>query len=79
VRSDSVAEDLENAAVGPLDEGMQEQFDAAKQAVYGLITSGAFGNDKTFNVNLSGHANVGHEPQDGWSNDHVTVSVGQRT
>lgn len=53
-------------------------FDAAVAAAYTLLASRAFGHEgNTWNVSFSGHANPGHEPQDGWMNDSLTISIYQ--
>ena len=55
-----------------------DQFDAAKDAAYAIMASGAVGGpDKKFVVALSGHNNPGHAPRLGWAHDAVTVSVTQ--
>lgn len=56
---------------------MQEQFEAARLAAYAIVVTGALGKDKLFNVALSGHGNLDHEPKDGWVNDFVTISISQ--
>jgi hypothetical protein len=65
----------------PLPPESVEQVDAAKYAAKQLVESGAVGSGgkRVFNVFLAGHANPGHEPRDGWSNDTVTVSISQAT
>lgn len=58
---------------------MAEQFAAAKEAVKDLIESGAVGDtEKTYSLSLSGHANEGHEPAEGWTNDCINISLSQR-
>lgn len=56
-----------------------EQFTAARDGACALILSGAVGDQAThkFFVNLSGHANQGHAPAEGFANDAVTISVYQ--
>ena len=54
-----------------------DQFDAVAAAVQSIIDSGAVGKNKRFVVNMSGHANPGHEPREGWANDCVTFSLSQ--
>jgi hypothetical protein len=85
VRAASLDEDLEpaNASASPPMDGwephVRDQFEAASDSARALIDSGAVGDSgKTFNVNLSGHANPGHLPASGWANDMVSVSVSQR-
>jgi hypothetical protein len=53
---------------------MDEQFDAAQIAARALLQGKVVG-EGNINVSLSGHANPGHKPRQGWSNDMVTVSV----
>lgn len=59
--------------------GAAGQFRYARSAVLALIDSATVGDPElhTFNVSLAGHANPGHEPAEGWSNDCVSVSVSQ--
>lgn len=65
----------------PIDDDPREQFEKAKQLAIDLVESGVVGGspDHRFNVSLSGHANPGHEPTEGWSNDAVTISISQAT
>jgi len=52
---------------------MDEQFDAALAAASsGMARVVGEGN---INVTLSGHANPGHKPREGWANDYVSVHV----
>lgn len=52
---------------------MDEQFDAALAAASsGMARVVGAGN---INVTLSGHANPGHKPREGWANDYVSVHV----
>lgn len=53
-----------------------EQFEAGLHAAQSILASGAVG-DGPAHVTLSGHANQGHRPRDGWANDTITVSVSQ--
>lgn len=55
------------------------QLAAAKLVATELVHTGRVGdpNRHTFNVTLSGHANPGHEPVHGWSNDCIAVTVSQ--
>lgn len=51
---------------------------AAKDAAIRLIESGGLGGSgHMFNVSFSGHANPGHEPVEGWSNDFVGIQISQ--
>jgi len=55
-----------------------DQYREAIASAFGIILSGVVGeSDKTFKVQLSGHGNPNHEPQAGWSNDTVTVTIYQ--
>lgn len=55
-----------------------EQLDAAKAAANAIFESGAVGDSThTFIVSLNGHANTDHQPDPGWANDYITVSVTQ--
>src|SRR5260221_14601835 len=56
------------------------QLDAAREALKAIADSGAVGNTlKHLGGYASGHANPGHEPLAGWSNDTISVSVTQIT
>lgn len=56
----------------------QAQADTAFDASAAIILTGAVGaKDKTYKVALSGHANPGHEPTAGWSNDCITIYISQ--
>ena len=56
-----------------------EQFAQATQAVADLIRSGVLGDvNDVFVVNISGHANPGHEPISGWSDDHLSFSISRK-
>lgn len=59
------------------DAEVKEQIAAAKQAAVLLLTSAAVGREKTFRVTVYGHANPGHEPQDGYVTDQIRVEVVQ--
>jgi hypothetical protein len=62
-----------------MDDHVREQFDAARSAVWDLISKGVAGDgEKTFSVTLAGHANPDHEPAPGWATDYISVSVSQR-
>lgn len=55
-----------------------EQFEEAKKLAKQLIESSVVGDPhKVYRVSLSGHANKGHVPHNGFANDTVTVSVTQ--
>jgi len=51
---------------------MDEQFGAALESLRPLL--GVVGEGRV-NVALSGHANPGHKPRQGWGNDMVHVTV----
>lgn len=57
-------------------EEVREQVHAAVTVVESLIDSGAVGSGP-FIATLAGHANPGHEPQPGWVNDMVSISLTQ--
>lgn len=63
-----------NANEGEI-EATKEQFEAALSAAKSIVDSGAVGSAKY--VNLSGHANPGHTPRDGYANDILTISISQ--
>lgn len=54
----------------------QDQVKAAHRAVKELIKA-VGGKKDMYYVNIAGHANPNHEPMDGWSNDHITITVSQ--
>jgi hypothetical protein len=54
----------------------RDQAIAAKRAAIAILNSGKVGLG-TFRVNMNGHANEGHAPNDYWANDMVTVSISQ--
>lgn len=53
------------------------QYKVAYDAAIAIIGTHGVGFAKRFKVSLNGHANPGHEPVSGWSNDSVSVSVYQ--
>jgi hypothetical protein len=57
-------------------EARDMQVQSAKFATVSLLTSEAFA-DYTgeLKVTFSGHANPGHQPKKGVSNDHVSITV----
>lgn len=62
----------------PVEPEAVEQIDAAVATAKAIVAGGTIGGEgKLFFVSLSGHANPGHEPRSGWSNDCITVSVSQ--
>lgn len=55
-----------------------EQYREAVSAAFGVLLSGVVGDGgKDYKVVLSGHANEGHEPADGWASDCVTINIFQ--
>lgn len=62
---------------GSLSDEVREAFDAAVTAAVDLIKSRVLGVGVKYNVVLSGHANPGHAPVDGWVNDCMTISISQ--
>lgn len=63
---------------GPADAESREQITKAIEAAKLLLDSGALGGPgTTINVTLSGHANAGHAPLDGWQNDFLSLSFAQ--
>ena len=67
-------------AVPELGPDCEEQKNVARHAAEEIIASGAVGGEgKDFTVNISGHANPGHEPAAGWANDCITVSITQKS
>lgn len=63
---------------GPLAPSVGEQVAAAKAAAKALVAGGSLGDgSKTFAASLSGHANEGHQPTEGWANDCLTISLSQ--
>lgn len=60
------------------DEAVVEQYNEAFRAVWNLVYSGALGDPSgEYKVSVSGHANPGHVPTAGWSNDSITISIYQ--
>lgn len=58
--------------------GHLEQYREAVASAFGILLSGVVGGkDKDYMLNLSGHANEGHEPASGWANDAITISIYQ--
>jgi hypothetical protein len=55
-----------------------DQYREALASVFGILLSGVVGDSsKTFKVTVSGHGNPGHEPQSGWANDSMVISIYQ--
>ncbi|SDJ08249.1 hypothetical protein SAMN05444157_1642 [Frankineae bacterium MT45] len=57
-----------------LDDAANEAIGVAIASAKAIAESGVTGGTLV-NVTLSGHANPGHKPVKGWSNDVVTVTV----
>ncbi len=57
-----------------LDDAAKDGIAAARAAVKAVVESGAVGSGLV-TVTVSGHANPGHKPAKGWSNDCVQVYV----
>jgi len=55
------------------------QHDAALMAFANVLDFGALGDfyKYTYTLTLSGHANPGHEPTDGWANDQLSMVIAQ--
>jgi hypothetical protein len=54
-----------------------EQFEAAVRGVEGALTVVQPDLDRPVTVSASGHANPGHKPAQGWSNDTFSLSIYQ--
>lgn len=65
---------IDNIMRGDSGEEMMAQAEQSTYAAVAIIESGCLG-DGPFLVSLSGHANPGHEPRDGWVNDVVSISI----
>lgn len=75
--------DLERAidqaeASHELSDEASEALGAAKEAAKALATVVVPGGEPA-SVSISGHANPGHKPAEGWANDFVAVTVTQAT
>jgi hypothetical protein len=66
-----VADSAQHSNADALDEMVQQMSAATEAAVILAKTTGV----RQVNVHLSGHANPGHEPREGYGDDSVTVSV----
>lgn len=64
------------AAYGAEAESAAQVLEAC-EVVSSLIYSGALGEpaSSAFSVSISGHANPGHAPTSGWSNDVININV----
>lgn len=63
---------------GDYGEHVKEQVVVACEVAKLIAESGVIGKDKDYVVSLSGHANEGHEPKEGYANDYIAVSISQR-
>lgn len=72
--SDLDAEDIQTKIREQNPDGL-DQLDAAIMAAELLMDSPSLGDAKEYYVSMSGHANPGHKPREGWANDAITVSV----
>jgi hypothetical protein len=56
-----------------------DQFEQARAAAVAIIDAGVVGapDDHRFYVTLGGHANPGHEVQDGYARDGLSLNVTQ--
>src|SRR5512142_3484513 len=68
----------------PASDAAEEAIQTAKMMVINVLASGAVTGSHVdeplrhgISVSISGHANPGHDPAPGWSNDSMTVSVYQ--
>ncbi len=74
----TTAYDLYRAGVSAEPEtltAMDEQVSAAIDAVEALLSSGVVGTEGDVHLTLSGHANPGHKPREGYANDFLAVNV----
>ena len=71
--SDTYTNALAHNEQGLSDEAAR-QLIAARRAAVTFAQSSTVGAEKV-SVTLSGHANPGHRPAKGWSNDFVTITV----
>ena len=71
--SDRIPKDLD-----AFDDEALEQFEAASQAAFAIIDSGAAGDKKSdFVIAISGHANPDHRPANGQPNESIAISINQ--
>jgi hypothetical protein len=59
---------------GPVLPEVKQQIEAALAASKLIYESGCVG-EGVVSLSLSGHANEGHEPREGWAYDMLTVNV----
>lgn len=52
-----------------------DQVGIAVEAAETLMSSPSLGDAEEFYISMTGHANPGHKPREGWANDAITVSV----
>jgi len=74
---DAAAEDWSNMNQHAEAEA-KEQVDKAVELVKALADAVSDTVDRKIGATLSGHANPGHEPRDGYADDSITVNVYQR-
>lgn len=59
---------------GPATDEATEHLDAVS-GIVAQLTQVIGTDDDTLHVSISGHANTGHRPADGWGDEFVTVTV----
>lgn len=70
--------EVEIALPGGLSPDSMEQAMVGSAAVQDIVKSGCLGDPEAkYFVSMTGHANPGHEPTEGWSNDSLYVSISQ--
>lgn len=57
-----------------LDEAMDDHVDAALEAIPALAETVGRPEDHVM-ISVAGHANPGHAPVEGWSDDTLTISI----
>lgn len=60
---------------GEMGDAMREHIAEAREAVKRIVASGVMGKGRKFSVGITGHANPGHEPLAGWSNDFMQITI----
>lgn len=60
---------------GGLKHEVAEQLVAAREAAKALLASGAIGDPTHVAATLAGHANDDHQITEGYTNDHIDVSI----
>lgn len=69
-------DDLRHDALSLQPPAPLDQLEAALIAARSIAASGAVGK-APFTYTLNGHGNFNHEPQNGYANDSITVTVTQ--